>query len=129
MQAYVNRFNEEDQLVSLKEFEGTLQGFEFPQSYFKVIELGLVDFDNWVLLSCDSVVFRRQGLENRYPSRNLVPFARRFDNDDIACFEIGHGERVFIVHDFASEGWERRQEFNTFWEWFISAIKELIGIE
>ena len=51
------------------------------------------------------------------------------DSDDIACFEIDFGEKVFIVHDYATEGFERRQEFDDFWSWFISAIKELIGIE
>ena len=125
----IKSFEEGNLLEVLKSFEATLQGFEYPLSYLKVVELGLKSFEFWFLMSSDQVVNRTQDLKERYPSRNLIPFAGRYNNDDIACFEIGHGERVFIVHDFASEGWERRQEFNTFWEWFISAIKELIGIE
>ena len=113
----------------LKQFESTLPDFEFPESYLKIVDLELVDFDNWFLLSEYLVKSRYNDLITRYKGRKLVPFARRGDNDDIACFEIGYGERVFIVHDFASEGWERRQEFETFWNWFISVIKELIGIE
>ncbi|OJU13245.1 MAG: hypothetical protein BGN88_02400 [Clostridiales bacterium 43-6] len=103
--------------------------FKYPASYLKVIELNLVDYENWYLMNVQQIQVRRKGLLERYPNRNLIPFAKRDDNDDIACFEIGHGERVFIVHDFANEGWERRQEFETFWNWFISAIKELIGIQ
>jgi hypothetical protein len=71
---------------------------------------------------------RRIELLGRYPNRNLVPFAGRFDSDDIACFEVGQGESVFIIHDFAEEGYERRQEYHNYWEWFISAIKEMIEI-
>jgi len=113
----------------LKQFESTLTNFEFPQSYLKIVELGMVELEHWFLLSDDLVEARYHDLKIRYQSRNLVPFAGRYDSDDIACFEIGYGERVFIVHDFADEGWEHRQEFETFWNWFISAIKELIGIE
>ena len=113
----------------LKQFESTLTNFEFPQSYLKIVELGMVELEHWFLLSDDLVEARYHDLKIRYQNRNLVPFAGRYDSDDIACFEIGYGERVFIVHDFADEGWEHRQEFETFWNWFISAIKELIGIE
>lgn len=113
----------------LKEFEKTLQNFEFPSSYLKVVALGMMDFENWFLLSDDLVKNRHNSMKQRYKNRNLVPFAKRGDCDDVACFEIGQGERVFIVHDYADEGWERRQEFDDFWAWFISAIKELIEIE
>jgi hypothetical protein len=77
----------------------------------------------------DQLHNRRNELTEGFPDRDLIPFAGRYDNDDIACFEVGHGEKVFIVHDFASAGFERRQEYDDFWSWFLSAIKELIGIE
>lgn len=111
------------------ELENKFKDFSYPMSYLKVIQLNLVDFDYWYLMHKDQIIKRREELLIRYPHRNLIPFARRDNNDDIACFEIGYGERVFIVHDYASEGYERRQEFDNFWSWFISAIKELIGIE
>lgn len=111
------------------ELENYFDGFTFPQSFIKVIELNLVDYEYWYLMSKEQILARREELLGRFPNRNLIPFARRDNNDDIACFEIGYGEKVFIVHDFASEGYERRQEFDNFWSWFISAIKELIGID
>ena len=112
----------------LKRFEETID-FTYPESYLKVIDLKLLDFDHWFLMNPKQLIERRKELLKRYPNRNLVPFAGRYDSDDIACFEVYYGERVFIVHDFASEGYERRQEFDDFWSWFISAIKELIGID
>ena len=111
------------------DLEKQFGNFSYPKSFLKVNELNLVDYDYWYLMNKDQILTRREGLLKRFSKRNLVPFARRGDNDDIACFEIGHGERVFIVHDYADEGWERRQEFETFWNWFISAINELIGLE
>ncbi len=122
----------EEYIVSvegLKEFEETIKDFSFPLSYLKIVGLGMIDFENWFLLSNELVKSRFQSLKERYKNRNLIPFAGRYDSDDIACFEIDQDERVFIVHDYAEEGWERRQEFDTFWNWFISAIKELIGID
>lgn len=116
-------------IQSILELNSVFDGFLFPDSFCKVIELNLVDYEYWYLMSKDQILVRREGLLKRFPNRKLIPFARRDDNDDIACFEVGFGERVFIVHDFASEGWERRQEYDDFWSWFISAIKELIGIE
>ncbi|KFN16235.1 hypothetical protein DJ94_5588 [Bacillus pseudomycoides] len=66
------------------------------------------------------------GMKKRYPNRNLIPFAKRVDNDDTACFEIGKGNKVQLIHDFTSEGFEQRKEFNDFWEWAESAINEMI---
>lgn len=106
-----------------------IPGFELPESLRKVIGLNLVDYEHWYLIPPESILKRRNELLMRYPNRNLIPFARRDIGDDIACFELNHGERVFIVHDFASEGWERRQEFDNFWAWYISAMKELMEIE
>jgi len=116
-------------LENILGLEKEISDFKFPPSYLKVIELNLVDYEYWYLMNEKQIKTRKEGLEKRFPNRKLIPFARRDNNDDIACFEIGHGEKVFIVHDFASEGYEHRQEFDTFWSWFISAIKELIGIE
>ena len=113
---------------TLEQFGESIE-FSYPQSYLKVMDLNLIDFDHWFLMSLEQLMARKLQLEKRYPERKLVPFAGRYESDDIACFEIGQGERGFIVHDFAETGYERRQEFDNFWSWFISAIKELIGIE
>lgn len=99
--------------------------FCYPSQIIKAAELGLVDFDYWYFMSQSDVASRMPALMERYPNRKLVPFARRDDCDDIACFEIGKEDCVQIIHDFASAGWEQRGEYLDFWAWMKSAIDEL----
>ena len=105
------------------------KGFEYPKPFLRVISLNLVDLDLWYVMDNEQMVFRYEGMKVRYPNRMFVPFARRDDNDDIACFEVGKGEEVQIIHDFASVGYEQRRVYKTFWDWFKSAIDEMIEFE
>ncbi|WIY63164.1 hypothetical protein [Bacillus arachidis] len=100
--------------------------YKYPESYEKLIELNLVDFDVWYLIESGQATRRYYDLKERYPNRSLIPFARRDDSDDIACFEIGKGSKVQLIHDFTSEGFEQRKEFSDFWEWVEVAMKEMI---
>ncbi|WP_461612169.1 hypothetical protein [Clostridium sp. Marseille-QA1073] len=100
--------------------------FKYPDSFVKVVELKLLDFDLWYIMDEEKILNRFKGLKERYPNRKLIPFARRDDNDDIACFEVDKGERVQIIHDFASVGCEQRKEYNDFWTWLEEAIREMI---
>lgn len=100
--------------------------FKYPASYIKAVDLNLIDFEFWYLMSKEQVALRICGLRERYPNRKLIPFARRDDCDDIACFEVGKELKVQIIHDFASEGYEQRGEYNDFWEWMKVALDELI---
>jgi len=104
-------------------------GFHYPTAFKKIISLGLVRFDIWGIIRSDEIQSRFDGLKERYPSRQLIPFARRYDNDDIACFEIGYEGKVVIIHDFASQGWEQREIYDTFWDWFRSVINDMIEFE
>ena len=74
------------------------------------------------------MIHRYEGMKIRYPNRQLIPFARRDDNDDIACFEVGYKDKVCIIHDFATSGYEQRKYYSNFWEWFLEAIDEMIEI-
>ncbi|WP_048000495.1 hypothetical protein [Lactiplantibacillus herbarum] len=100
--------------------------YVYPQSYDKLIELNLVDFDTWYLIESDQATRRYYDLKERYPDRRLVPFARKDSSDDIACFEIGKGKKVQLIHDFASAGWEQRGEFNDLWDWLKFAINDMV---
>lgn len=113
----------------LEKIESMLYPFKYPDSYRRVISLNLCNYDYWYLMDPERIMIRLDGLKKRFPHRKLIPFARRDDNDDIACFEVGYGERVFIVHDFCEEGYERREEYETFWAWFRHAIEEMINGE
>jgi hypothetical protein len=65
-------------------------------------------------------------MRQRYPLRKLVPFARRQDDDDVACFDLDRGA-VAIVHDYASPGWEGNAEFADFRAWLHQAIDDMIA--
>ena len=101
--------------------------FDYPESFLKILELNLLDYDVWYIMPEDQAEIRLKGLKQRYLNRRLVPFAGRYDSDDIACFEVGKDGRVFIIHDFASEGYEQRKIYEDFWEWFKDAIQEMIN--
>lgn len=58
--------------------------FQYPASFLKAINLNLVDFEFWYLMTKEQVSKRINGLLKRYPNRKLIPFARRDDNNDIA---------------------------------------------
>lgn len=102
------------------------KGYNYPKEFLKIVDLNLVDFDLWYLMTNDEVEIRIRELKKRYPKRKLIPFARRGDCDDIACFEVEKGNKVQIVHDFASAGYEQRKEYDCFWDWFKDAIEEMI---
>lgn len=101
-------------------------GFEYPLAFEKIVDLNLIDLDLWYLMSNEQVLTRIEGLKKRYPTRKLIPFARRDDNDDIACFEVEKEDKVQIIHNFASVGYEQRHEYNNFWDWFKEAMEEMI---
>ena len=99
--------------------------FNYPNSLLTLTDKGLLDFDPWVILTNDSLINRYKGLKNRYPNRELVPFARREDNDDVACFE-GSNDKIVIIHDYASEGYESSSGPMSFWDWFRLVIEVFI---
>lgn len=104
-------------------------GFKYPDAYYKIIELNLTNFDYWYFIPDTNLEIRAIGMKERYPNRKLIPFARRGDNDDVACFEIGKGETVQIIHDFASSGYEQREEYANIWLWLKEALNVLIENE
>lgn len=104
-------------------------GFVYPKELHKLIELGLVDFEVWYVLNQERARIRLEGLKERYPNRRLIPFAKRDDCDDIACFDMDNSNKVCIIHDFASSGYEQRESFNSLWEWLRFAIDLMIEFE
>lgn len=101
--------------------------FQYPKEYLKLLKLGLKDFEYWYFFEEKAFISRLNGLSKRYPNRQLVPFARIDDCDNIACFENGKGNSVQIIHDFATSGYEQVKEYSNFWAWFRDVIEELIS--
>ena len=103
-------------------------GFSYPAEFLRVVDLGLINLEPWTILLDEELVHRNSGLRERYPERVLVPFARRQDNDDVACWDVSRGH-VIIVHDFASPGYEERQQFEGFYSWLRQAVEDLIEFD
>ena len=86
----------------------------------------MTDIQPWYVLDAEIAGETRKGMSKRYSSRVLIPFAARQDNDDVACWEIGRGEAVVVIHDFASPGWEVEAEFPSFHDWLRRAFEDFI---
>lgn len=105
------------------------RGFSYPRPFTRVVQLGLTDLEPWYLLEGKSLRDTLAGLGERYPRRQLIPFARRQDNDDVACWQVGDGDAIFVIHDFSSPGWEQRAQFATFYDWLRRAIEDFIEFD
>lgn len=112
--------------MELYDVKSVYNGFEYPAEFVKVLNLNLIDFEFWYFMTCEQTDIRIKGLQSRYSIRKLIPFARRDDCDDVACFEVRKSNRVQIIHDFADEGYEQRKEYECFWDWFKAAVDEMI---
>lgn len=100
--------------------------FEYPAEFVRIVELGLVNLEPWWIEGGNTLRQRASGLKLRYPTRALVPFASRQDNDDLACWDLSEPGRVVIVHDFARPGWEAQGEWPDFYSWLRQAVEDLI---
>lgn len=103
--------------------------FAYPEPFTRVVEQGLIDLTPWYIIDKHLARARMHSLKERYPDRDLVPFAKRDDNDDVACFERGRGDAVAVIHDFAASGFETKAVLTSFWDWFRYAIEEMILFE
>lgn len=115
--------------MNLLESDELPAGFTYPAQFTRVVGLRLENIEPWYLLEGQALRRTLSGLRTRYPSRQLVPFARRQDNDDIACWDVAQGQKVTVVHDFAVTGWEARDTFPDFWAWFRQAVEDMIAFD
>lgn len=104
-------------------------GMAHPGPLRRLVERGLIRLEPWWLLDAERARERMSGLAERYPGTCLVPFARREDNDDVACFERDSPGQVVIIHDYASSGWERREVLDDFYAWLRRAVDDMIEFD
>lgn len=102
---------------------------EYPRSFRRILDQQIIHLTPWHIMDGERSLRQFRGLAARYPSRELFPFAYRQDNDDVACWAKGMGEKVLIVHDFATPGFEDEGAYDDVWHWFRSAVEETISWE
>ena len=103
--------------------------FTYPADFVWVVRRRLIDVEPWTVLQGEALMGKLYGLRKRYPDSPLVPFARRIDNDDVACWDAGLPDaRVVVIHDWASPGWERRAQFKSFTAWFLQAVADCLEL-
>lgn len=96
--------NPENSRIELMNEKDMPSWFHYPQHFLRTVETGLAHLRPWRILEGQYSVSRRAGLKERFPTRDLVPFALRTDCDDVACWERGDLDRVVVIHDFADSG-------------------------
>ncbi len=104
--------------------------FKYTKEYLRVLDLKMANPEPWFFLNGEQLESRSRGLKERFPDVELIPFARRSDNDDVACWEkTGGNLKVYVVHDFSEWGWEKRKEYADFWSWYRQTIEDMIEHE
>ena len=98
--------------------------FEYPSELISLVDSGRVNLTPWHILEAIYAYPEIEALRDRY-QRNLVPFAYRQDNDDLACIEKEAKGKVLIIHNHASKGFEDEGSFETFASWLEAAESEM----
>lgn len=111
-------------------------GFRVPRGYEWLVERGIMTnlnspLDPWYLLDqSQKSVASEQTLDGA--QRRLVSFARRSDNDDIACFRVtaqNEVDGVALVHGWVPGiGDQIVATYDTFWEWLKSVIDDIAEV-
>ncbi len=111
-------------MIELLDINDLPEWFTYPDDFLEKVRDGVIDIGPWQFLHGTWLQVRYAGIKKRFPDRSLIPFARRLDNDDIACRDQNQPTVICIVHDFCAPGWERREEFPSFHAWLLAAQEE-----
>jgi hypothetical protein len=96
---------------------------EYPQQLVELVKSGKVDITPWHISEVDAVRIGRSHFARRV-GRDLVMFAYRQDQEDVACFEKGKGQMVMLVHDNCDSPYEHVGSYPTFADWLKAAEEE-----
>lgn len=106
------------QLLKAHEIPGELS---YPCTFLLWVERGLIDLGPWWIISRDLALGFLPTLDDAF-SRPLLPFAKRDDRDEIACFD--EANTVVTV-----DPWDVKNEIATyedFHEWVRDAIEVML---
>jgi hypothetical protein len=105
----------------------------FPVGYRWLIQRELVGYDTftqlqpWYFIRSNQCFWANEHWAG-ICDRKLFVFARRQDNDDLACFDVNdHGVATQVIHiqGWTKAGFEVIQEFPDFWEWLKAVIDDI----
>lgn len=110
--------------------------FTLPPGYQWLLKKGIIAYYSsplypWYYLSKQDVF----NVTDKWPQGSyegcLIAFARRYDNDDIACFSVKSQavECVVVINGWTSSGYDVIASYNTFWEWLKSVIDDIAELE
>ncbi len=90
------------------------------KAYVAKVVNGLSENESWEVLSAEEASGCKSYLESEYRGYRYFPVANRMENDDIFCF-VASGEKstnmlIFIIHDYASPGWEISGQYSSYEE-------------
>jgi hypothetical protein len=105
----------------------------FPVGYSWLIQHGLVGFDAftqlqpWYFISLDQCFWATERWPGVIDARLFV-FARRQDNDDLACFSVderGVANQVFLIRGWTNAGFEIIRAFPDIWTWLKGVVDDI----
>ncbi|MEN6586582.1 MAG: hypothetical protein ABFE02_11140 [Sulfuricella sp.] len=105
----------------------------FPVGYRWLIQRGLVGYDAftqlqpWHFVPLDRCFWATERWPGVVDARLFV-FARRQDNDDLACFAVderGVANQVLLIQGWTKAGFEPIREFPDFWEWLKGVVDDI----
>ncbi len=96
--------------------------FSWPEDFKRLLARNPERIGYWYMLTERQFNTWIEGIRERYPHRKLIPFAVKCYNDDVACYEIGKGETIQVVHDFGAPGREQRESYANLQEWMQEAV-------
>lgn len=112
--------------IELIPYELLPKTFQYPKELLWLADRNLHLWQPWIIETGKGLVIRFKGLKDRYPNRQLIPFASRLDCDDVACWDLASPGRIALIHDFAKSPFEQVKWYEGFWEWFIESVRDTI---
>ncbi|TDH19698.1 hypothetical protein EXU57_22590 [Segetibacter sp. 3557_3] len=104
-----------------------------PKSYHWIINKQLVGFkafsqlEPWFFLLPGDCFWANEKWSNSSQEKLFV-FAKRQDNDDLACFKVlenGVVESVYLIHGWTSSGFDIIERFDSLWGWLQLVVKDI----
>ncbi len=104
--------------------------FSYPLSFQLLVERGLLNWEPWECLAGRPLLDRFIGVRGRYPDRQLIPFARRADRDDVACWDLDRSSgTISVIEDFAPPGDEQTDLLGSLADWLRLVLNDMIEFE